>query len=217
MVGQRQAGRHTYRRAHGRGLIDMAAMHDDVWDEQTQDWRPDETDRRVHAILDYRDSVAASVDGPLPQFGTPEWATADPQTQAAAAARHERDVAAAQGVKVSNRLAAEAAERRDHAESRQQMSVEYTRRRYAHTTLSEGERARRTAQQAWRENRARPSDGVPAPRQPAETTRGRLQPDSIEAAAAEARRATQEACAAPVEQRAHTRRSSAVADVDVRV
>jgi hypothetical protein len=188
----------------------MAAMHDDVWDEQAQDWMPDAIDRQARAIIDYRDRIAASVDGPVPTFGTPEWAAADPQTQAAAAARHERDVAAAQGAKISNRMAAEAGERSDHAQARQEMSAMYTRRRYAHTMMAEGDRVRREAQHAWRQGRRRPSDGVPAPRRPVETSRECLQRDSsLEAAAAEARQAVEEATADPVAPRAHTRRDSA--------
>ena len=40
------------------------------------DWRPDEIDQRVRTVIEHRDRVAHAVDGPVPVFGSPEWATA---------------------------------------------------------------------------------------------------------------------------------------------
>lgn len=98
--------------------------------DQTEEWGV-----KARAVIDYRDRIADSVDGPVPEIGTPEWSAADWRTQTAAYARHERDVAAAQGKAISNRMAAEAAERRDRVESSHAISAEYTRRGHADTHL----------------------------------------------------------------------------------
>lgn len=120
-----------------------------------QDWdayrpgepdQPDEWDVKARAVIDYRNRIADSVEGPVPEIGSPEWAAADWRTQTAAYARHERDVAAAQGKAVSNRMAAEAAERRDRVESSHAISAEYTRRGYADTHLPFTELQRRRAE-----------------------------------------------------------------------
>src|SRR5688500_14279884 len=63
--------------------------------DQRGDWRPDEWDLKARAIIDYRDRIADSIDGPVPAFGSPEWAAAGWRTQLASYARHEREVAAA--------------------------------------------------------------------------------------------------------------------------
>jgi len=91
--------------------------------------RPDEWDEKARAVIEYRDRIADSVSGQVPAVGTAEWAAADWRTQTAAYARHERDVAAARGKEISNRMAKEAGERRDRVESSHAVADEYTRRR----------------------------------------------------------------------------------------
>jgi hypothetical protein len=118
----------------------------DHWDEAAGDWVPDEWDVKARAVIDYRNRIADSVEGPVPEIGTPEWAAADWRTQTAAYARHERDVATARGKEISNRLAQEAGERRDRVESSHAISAEYTRRGYADTHLPFTELQRRRAE-----------------------------------------------------------------------
>jgi hypothetical protein len=72
-----------------------------------QDGPRDEWDERVHAVIEYRDRVADSVAGNVPLFGTAEWASADPATQAASQARFERARDEARGREISDRIAAE--------------------------------------------------------------------------------------------------------------
>lgn len=118
----------------------------DRWDDTTGDWEPDEWDVKARAVIDYRDRIADSVPGPLPQVGTVEWAAADWRTQTAAYARHERDVAAARGKDISNRMAKEATERRGRVEASHDISAEYTRRGHADTHVPYTELQRRRAQ-----------------------------------------------------------------------
>lgn len=120
----------------------------DRWDEAAGDWEPDEWDVKARAVIEYRDRIADSVAGPVPEVGTAEWAAADWRTQTAAYARHEREVAAARGKEISNRMAAEAGERRDGVESSQAISAEYTRRGYADVHLPFSELQRRRAEVA---------------------------------------------------------------------
>lgn len=108
--------------------------------------QPDQWDVKARAVIEYRDRIADSVTGAVPEIGTPEWAAADWRTQTAAYARHERDVAAARGKEISNRMAAEAGDRRDRVESSQAMSAEYTLRGYAAVHLPFSELQRRRAE-----------------------------------------------------------------------
>jgi hypothetical protein len=205
----------------------------DEWDEQAADWRPDEWDRRVHAVLDYRDRVANSVDGPVPAFGSPEWAAADERTQAAAYARHEREVAAAQGVAISNRMAAVSARREAQGEAEKAMAAEWARRRYSDQQLRPSTREQRVADREHRAERPKPwEDGyaasfptdtpsVPAPRQPTDgDTRGSVQHARTATACARARHATSAAVTTSAVERAPHRneasRDDAHTDVDAR-
>src|SRR5690606_5519465 len=113
------------RRRRGRAREERVMPVLDEWDDAAGDWKPDEIDQKVRAVIEYRNRVADSVPGPVPEMGTPEWAAADWRTQLAAHARHERDVAAAQGKAISNRLAAEAAERRAVVEASNAVSAAY--------------------------------------------------------------------------------------------
>jgi hypothetical protein len=151
----------------------------DEWDEEAGDWKPDEWDRKVHAVLAWRDHIADSVDGPVPEFGTPEWAAADERTQAAAFARHEREVAAAQGVAISNRMAAVSARREAQGDAEKVIATEWARRHYSEQQLRPSTREQRNADQARRVTAPKPwEDGyddsfptdpaVPAPRQPSD-------------------------------------------------
>lgn len=166
------------------------SMVTDSWDEDAQDWRPDDWDVKAYVVIDYRDRMASSVAGPVPSFGTQEWAKADPQTQAASYARHERDVAAAQGPAISNRMAAEAARRQAHREAVQDMSKEWTRGRYANQILPTATREQRVADKAYREQQPKPwEDGYAAsiPRQRAASDTSRAVAQAINACQVHAR------------------------------
>lgn len=81
-------------------------MHDDVWDDAAGRWVPDRWEALVDAATAYRDRVAASVDGPVPVYGTPGWATADDDVKAVAQARHDQAAAVERGRQVSAVMAA---------------------------------------------------------------------------------------------------------------
>lgn len=132
-------------RAEWRQRAAANAQDRDAYRPGGQD-QTDEWDAKARAVIGYRGRIADSVDGPVPEIGTPEWAAADWRVQTAAYARHERDVAAAQGKAISNRMAAEASERSDLVESSQALSEEFTRRGYAATHVPFTELERRRAQ-----------------------------------------------------------------------
>jgi hypothetical protein len=205
----------------------------DEWDEQAADWRPDEWDRRVHAVLDYRDRVGNSVDGPVPAFGSPEWVAAGERTQAAAYARHEREVAAAQGVTISNRMADVSARREAQGDAEKAIAAEWARRRYSDHQLRPSTREQRVADREHRAELPKPwEDGyadsfptdtasVPAPRQPTDgDTRGSVQHARTATACARARHATSAAVTTSAVERAPHRneasRDDAHTDVDAR-
>ncbi|GAA0897636.1 hypothetical protein [Pseudonocardia zijingensis] len=181
----------------------MPAMHDDVWDDETGDWKPDEWDRKVHAVLAWRDRVADSVDGPLPEVGSPEWAAADERTQAASHARHERAAGLARGRAVSDRMAAEAARRAADRADQQAIAAEWARRGYGRDPLATSVRAQREAAHARRTEAPKPWDddyttsfpadpAVPAQRT-ASDTRGCVQRAATAVACAAAGRAVRAA------------------------
>ena len=118
----------------------------DEWDDAAGDWKPDEWDVKAHAVIEYRNRIADSVTGDVPEVGTAEWATADWRTQTAAYARHERNVAAARGPAISNRLAAEAGERRARMEASHAIAAEYARRGHADVHVPYAEMQRRRAE-----------------------------------------------------------------------
>jgi hypothetical protein len=197
----------------------------DEWDEKAGDWRPDEWDRKVHAVLAYRDRVADSVDGPVPAIGTAEWAAADERTQAAAYARHEREVAAAQGRGVSDRMAAVSARREAQGEAEKAMAGEWARRRYSDQQLRPSAREQRDADREHRDALPKPWEDeyvasfpgsvVPAQRQAADT-RGSVQRASTATACATAAREVRAAVAAPVTaEPAHASEDAGDADTDV--
>jgi hypothetical protein len=202
----------------------MPAMHDDVWDDEADDWKPDEWDRKVHAVLAWRDRVADSVDGPVPEFGSPEWAAADEHTQAAAYARHERATAEVRGRAISDRMAAEAARRAADRDAQREMGAEWARRGYSRTVLPASVRAQRADDHARRAGTPRPwEDGyndsfptapvVPAQRQSSDT-RECVQRATAAAACAAARQSTRVAVTEPEPARAHVEHD---ANIDVQV
>lgn len=156
------------------------------WDEQAGDWRPDEWDQRVRAVIERRDRVADSVVDP-PVFGSPEWAAADERTQAASQARHERAAAEARGREISDRMARESAERAARVEAAKQMSAGLA----GLPRLPRDVVERREQDREWRKTQPRPSDLVPAQRDPKE----RLQPDGTAEAVRRARAACREIAA----------------------
>lgn len=168
----------------------------DEWDEEAGDWKPDEWDRKVHAVLAWRDRVADSVDGPVPVFGTSAWAAADERTQVVSYARHERDVAAARGKSISNRMATEAAARVADRDAQREMAAEWTRRGYSRAPLSPETSAQRLADRERRASTPRPwEDGyaeslgspeIPSPRRP-DDAKESVQRASTAAACATAR------------------------------
>lgn len=70
------------------------------------EWARDEWDRRVDEVIAYRDELAAHL-GPVPVFGSAEWAAAPAHIKAASHARHEQAVAVERGRQVSQRMAAD--------------------------------------------------------------------------------------------------------------
>lgn len=121
-----------------------AVEHDPATRHQPGHWQPDEWETKARAVIDYRDRIADSVPDPVPSIGTPEWASSDWRTKTAAYARHEGDVAAAQGPVISNRMAAECGWRRDLVESSGAIAAEWMRRGYDvdHVPFAELERRR---------------------------------------------------------------------------
>lgn len=108
--------------------------------------QPDQWDVKARAVIEYRDRIADSVQGAVPGIGTPEWAAADWRTQTAAYARHERDVAAAQGKAISDRMAKDAGERRAQVEASHAVSTEYASRGHADNHVPYAELQRRRAE-----------------------------------------------------------------------
>jgi hypothetical protein len=176
-------------------------------------WAPDKLDQRVNAIIDYRDRIAASVDGPVPEYGSPEWAHADPETQAASAARHERAVAAAQGEAISNRMAAATGERQDLVDSSHAVSA-YWRAHRESMPMSARAVEQRAADRERRQVSPKPWEAGYAESFPAKEC---LQPDPTAAAVARAHEACRDAVNSRQEVPEQTRWDTARDDVDVAV
>lgn len=189
-------------------------MIDCWWDGEQ--WR-DEWDERVAAVTAERDRVAASVDGPVPLYGSREWAAADERIRAASQARYEQAVAVARGREVSDRMAAGSAVRAAHAQAQKDQAAALARL----SPLPEAVREQRAADAQRRAEVPRPwEDGyadsfahIPEPRTP-----GDVDLDAAIACAAAAvhaaERGRREPAADDAEGDPHRGRDEALVDVD---
>lgn len=189
-------------------------------------WVPDKWERLVEAVTEHRDRVAASVDGPVPLFGTPEWVAAADEVKAASQARAEQVRAVEQGKQVSARMAADPVSVASHRAMLRWIG-EDTPPLQMPTPLREDVRAQREADAERRRSLPQPwEDGyaesfaskVPAPRSPLKRQEC-LQRDRTAAAVADAHEACRDAVKAhQEEERAGepAQWADVEADVDVR-